>query len=165
MFPMCCSTLLRMLLPAAHLAKIPCMLDPLHTCVLCCRTWNSVQYTKSCYRTTCGQLKALYPARACVVCYLCCPCAAVVFRGSSCLPLNSRTHHACLILHTRALCAAVHGTACTTRNHPTGLHADKLRHCILTVHAWPATYVPHVLQYYFEDVAACSSTSEDTMHA
>ena len=29
-----------------------------------------------------------------------------------------------------------------TRTHPTSQHADKLRHCILTVHAWSATYVP-----------------------
>ena len=78
---------------------------------------------------------------------------------------NPHTVRACLILHTRDCCAAVHGLACSTRTHPTGQHADKLRHCILTVHAWSATYVPHVLQYCSEDAAACRSTSEDTMHA
>ena len=71
MFPMCCSTVLRMLLPAAQLAKTPCMLVLPHTRVLCCRTWNSMQYINSPYRPACGQTEALYPDRTCLVCYLC----------------------------------------------------------------------------------------------
>ena len=68
---MCCSTVLRMLLPAAQLAKIPCMLVLPHTRALCCRTWNSMQYMNSPYRSACGQIEALYPDRTCLVCYLC----------------------------------------------------------------------------------------------
>ena len=68
---MCCSTVPRMLLPAAQLANIPNLLVLPHTRVLCCRTWNSMQYMNSPYRSACGQIEALYPDRTCLVCYLC----------------------------------------------------------------------------------------------
>ena len=53
---------------------------------------------------------------------------------------NSKTVRACFMLHTPACCAADHGIACSTRTHPTREHADKLRHCILTVHCNAATF-------------------------
>ena len=130
LFPMCCSSVLRILLPAAQLVKIPCMVDPSHTRVLCCRTWNRMQFTNSPYRTACGQIEALHPDRACLACYLCSPCVAVLFRGGCCLHLNQRRYHACLILHTLACWGVVHGTAYKTRTHPTAQHADKSRHRI-----------------------------------
>ena len=71
---MCCSSVLRILLPAAQLANTPNLLVLPHTVVFCCRAWNSMQYMNSPYASACGRIEAPYPDRASLVCYLGDPC-------------------------------------------------------------------------------------------
>merc|ERR1712026_57377 len=59
-----------------------CVGDSPERCMRCSHAWNNIRWKKTHYKTACGQIEALYPVCASLICHLCSPRAAVLHDNS-----------------------------------------------------------------------------------
>ena len=117
-----------------------------HTCRHCSNTWDHIHTHNSTTprKTASGEHAIQHCLTTWSFPVLSCACMLLEYplwikRWPCAVPGALWSVCAWLILHTCASCAAVHGTTCSTRTHPTTQHAHKLRRCTLAVHARSAT--------------------------